>query len=375
MDKWIEDELIPQYTKGQKRNRSSAYRSLIMKRCRAKKNGQWQQYSQLGKSLRQIPSKDPYDLDYRRLRYVRFADDFLLGHIGTKAEAEQIKQQISDFLNGISLTLSPEKTLITHARSQTAHFLGYDIQVSWNNSRLKRSSTGQKSRSVNGVIRLDVPHSVVTKWMQKYCESGKPFHHKRIVHYSDYEIVATFGAQIRGLVNYYQLAPNISRLEQVYWACLESCRKTLVAKYKLRKKQSYKRYYVKEAGKRKHIQVVIERPDRKPLIARCGEKPLKYRSNATYANDKIPSFTVVGRQRELTKRLLAQKCECCNTEGVPLQAHHINKLANLKRRWQGRKQKPAWVEWMISRNRKTIFVCRPCHQDITYGRYDGAKPC
>jgi hypothetical protein len=96
---------------------------------------------------------------------------------------------------------------------------------------------------------------------------------------------------------------------------------------------------------------------------------------ATYAKDEIPPFTVTGRQRELTRRLLAEKCECCGTTGMPLEAHHTNKLANLKRRWQGRKHKPAWVKWMISRHRKTIFVCQACHQDITYGRYDGAKVC
>jgi hypothetical protein len=132
---------------------------------------------------------------------------------------------------------------------------------------------------------------------------------------------------------------------------------------------------VREQGKRTHIRVIIERPEKKPLIAKCGEISLKYRSNATYAKDEIPPFTVTGRQRELTRRLLAEKCECCGTTGMPLEAHHTNKLANLKRRWQGRKHKPAWVKWMISRHRKTIFVCQACHQDITYGRYDGAKVC
>lgn len=88
---------------------------------------------------------------------------------------------------------------------------------------------------------------------------------------------------------------------------------------------------------------------------------------------KCPPFTILGRQRELTRRLLAEECECCGTINVPLEGHHVNKLADLKRRWQGRKYKPEWVKWMIGRRRKTIFVCRPCHEDITYGRYDGTK--
>lgn len=376
LDKWIEDELIPQHNQGRRRNRSSEYVRLISQRYRAKRKGRWKRYAQLGKTLRRLPSKDPYDPNYRRLRYIRFADDFALGYIGTKAEAEFIKQQISDFLSSMGLTLSQEKTLITHARSQTARFLGYDLRVGWNNAQLSQMSTGTKARSVNGRIQLAVPHSVATKWMRKYCAQGKPTHSKILFHYSDYEIVSTYGAQIRGLANYYQLAYNISqRLERVRWACLESCRKTLAAKHKLRKKQSHQRYYVREEGQRGHLRVIVERPDEKPLIARCGEQSLKYRPNATYANDEIPAFTVTVRHKELTKRLLAETCECCGATQVPLEAHHVNKLANLKHRWQGRKQKPEWVKWMISRHRKTIFVCRSCHQDITHGRYDGAKLC
>jgi hypothetical protein len=101
--------------------------------------------------------------------------------------------------------------------------------------------------------------------------------------------------------------------------------------------------------------------------------PLVERLRAALLAAGLPVERVV--RDESTKRLLAEKCECCGTTGTPLQAHHTNKLANLKQRWRGRQQKPEWVKWMISRHRKTIFVCPPCHQDITYGRYDGAKLC
>jgi len=375
LDKWVEDELIPQHNRGQGRNKSPEYVKLIAQRCRAKKKGQWKRYTQLGKTLRHLASKDPYDPNYRRLRYTRFADDFALGYIGPKAEAEFIKQQLRDFLKKMGLTLSQEKTVITHARSQTARFLGYDLRVGWNNAQLSRMSTGRKIRSVNGRIQLTVPRSVTTKWLRKYCQQGKPVHSKILLHYSDYEIVSTYGAQIRGLINYYQLAYNVSQqLERVRWACLESCRKTLAAKHRLRKRQSRQRYYVRgEEGQRGHLSVVVERPDKKSLMATCGEQPLKYCPNATYTNDEIPPFTVAVRRKELIKRLLAETCECCGATRVPLEAHHVNKLANLRRHWQGRKQKPVWVKWMISRHRKTIFVCHSCHQDITHGRYDGAK--
>lgn len=374
LDKWIEDELIAQHTKGQRRARSSEYVRLVKRRSDAKRRGQWDRYTQLGKESRQLPSKEPYDPNFRRLRFVRFADDFLLGYIGSKSEAEGIKDQISEFLTGLGLTLSQEKTLITHARSQTATFLGYEISISWSNDKLSPNPQGKKMRSVNGQIYLGVPHSVATKWMRKYCVKDKPRHNKVLLNYSDYEIVTTYGAQIRGLINYYQLAPNLSsRLDKVYWACVQSCRKTLATKHNLSTPASYKRYYVRTTGERNHIQVTVERLDKPPLIAKCGEKPLKYRPNATYGPDKIQPFVPLGQRRELTKRLLAEECEVCGATNIPLEGHHINKLSELERRWQGRQQKPEWVRWMLSRRRKTIFVCRPCHLDITYGRYDGAS--
>ncbi len=210
--------------------------------------------------------------------------------------------------------------------------------------------------------------------MQKYCAKGKPKHIPWLQHYSDYEIVSTYSAQLRGLVNYYQLAYNIStELSRVYWACTQSCRKTLAKKHKLTVAQSCKRYMTKEGNFRAHLSVVVERPNKKPLIARCGEQPLKYHSKVFHTNDTIPPFNILGRQRELTKRLLAEKCECCGATHVPLEAHHVNKLANLQRQWKGKKQKPEWVKWMLARQRKTIFFCRSCHMDITFGRYDGAK--
>src|SRR5439155_18267313 len=53
---------------------------------------------------------------------------FLLGFVGPRSEAEEIKRQLSTFLREeLQLTLSPEKTLITHARNEAAKFLGYEI--------------------------------------------------------------------------------------------------------------------------------------------------------------------------------------------------------------------------------------------------------
>ena len=117
-----------------------------------------------------VPSGDPFDPNYRRLRYVRYADDFLLGYEGTRQEAEEIKQELQKFLSEtLKLELSNEKTLVTHASKGKARFLGYDINIAWNNSRRTHHR-----RSINGLPMLYVPAEVRHKWMSRYMEKGKP---------------------------------------------------------------------------------------------------------------------------------------------------------------------------------------------------------
>src|SRR5690606_4868575 len=128
LDAFIEDELIPRYTKGKRRASHPEYIRYNSRYQKAVKRGDLVKAQQWDKHRRQLPSQDTHDPNYRRLSYIRYADDFLLGFIGSKAEAADIKMAVGTFLREqLKLTLSPEKTLITHARTQHAHFLGYAI--------------------------------------------------------------------------------------------------------------------------------------------------------------------------------------------------------------------------------------------------------
>lgn len=105
--------------------------------------------------LLSTPSREPMDPNYRRVLYVRYADDFLIGVIGNKADAEQIKTAVSEFLKQeLNLTMSPEKTLITHGHDK-ARFLGYDITIS-KNQAVKKTKGGVK-RAYNGRVVLLLP--------------------------------------------------------------------------------------------------------------------------------------------------------------------------------------------------------------------------
>jgi hypothetical protein len=267
--------------------------------------------------------------------------------------------------------MSMEKTKVTHARTDKARFLGYEIDTIHCDSK---HNGANKRRSVNGQIRLRVPHDVVTKYVRKYSKNGKSVHRTTLYQSSDYEIIATIGAELRGIARYYMMASDVGKkVNKVYWFGKECARKTIAQKYRLSKRQSYIRYSHRSDNTNEwsHLRVTIQREGKRPLIAKCGETPLRVDKTA-YLPDEIPTFKIVGTKSELVTRLVADKCELCGAEGA-VQAHHVNKLANVKKRYAGRKHAPPWVKWMISRSRKTVMVCKQCHNDITYGRYDGKK--
>jgi retron-type reverse transcriptase len=128
LDEFVANELIPQYTKGKQRRLNPEYRRLSRKMAKARQVKDIETYRQLQTQRRHIPSGKPNDKNFRRLRYIRYADDFALGFIGPKSEALEIKAKISVFLTTLKLTLSAEKTLITHAVEGRARFLGYCTQ-------------------------------------------------------------------------------------------------------------------------------------------------------------------------------------------------------------------------------------------------------
>ena len=153
--------------------------------ARAKRRGDRQAVRALRKQRRKLPSQDPHDPNYRRLRYVRYADDWVLGFSGPKAEAEEIKRELRDFLREtLKLELSEEKTLITHARTQTAKFLGHHLVSQHADDKLDRR--GQ--RQVNEMVALRVPKEVIEQKCALYMKRGKPAQRAELIRDSDYSI-------------------------------------------------------------------------------------------------------------------------------------------------------------------------------------------
>jgi hypothetical protein len=178
---------------------------------------------------RAVANSDEQAARGRADRYIRYADDHLLGFAGTKAEAEQIKDELATFLRSdLKLELSTEKTLITHARTHKARFLNYDI---W--TRQADTWHTKSGRSINGTIALGVPPEAVNARCRTYLrKQSKPLIRNDLIRTSDHNIVAVFGAEYRGYVQYYQLAGNINWLNKLRSVMERSMMSTLAAKHR-----------------------------------------------------------------------------------------------------------------------------------------------
>jgi len=361
LDQFVERVLIPSYHQGEERQRNPEYRHYEYMKGKAKRNNDRKAYKAYDRKMRSLPSLDFYDPDYRRLRYVRYADDFLLSFAGPRLEAEEIKQRLTEFLRDeLKLELSKTKTLITHANSEAARFLNYNVQVqqcdTW------RDSNGQ--RNANGEIALKVPRDTLQELCARYMRRGKPIHRGELILNSDYEIIARYQAEYRGYVQYYTLAQDLYRLHKLHWVMRTSLLKTLANKYKSTVTKMAKRYrdtVDTEFGPRKVLKVVVKREEKKPLIAVFGGIPLRTQKVARISDRVVR----LGFSRsELIQRLLADRCEMCGfTENI--EVHHVRKLADLKK--PGRRDKPLWVQRMAAIRRKTLVVCKACHEAIHHG--------
>ena len=357
LDRYVEQELIPQYTRGARREGNREYARIAGQKRRARERGDRAAARELEKRLSRLPYGDPMDPGYRRLRYLRYADDHILGFIGPKAEAEEIKAKLAGFLREtLRLELSQPKTLITHARSQPARFLGYDIIVQHNNTK----RTGGQ-RMTNGKIALKVPPDVVKAQCARYRQRGEPSHRLELQNLHDYDIVRTYGAEYRGVVNYYLLAQDVWRLGHLEWNALTSMLKTLAAKHGSTVSKMAARHQVKIKtgdGLRSCFEARKHREDKKGLVARFGGIPLRQDRRAVIHD---PETTLaVHPRKELISRLRRRECELCET-GTTVAVHQVTGIKALGQAGPGQ---PAWAILMAKMRRKTLIVCAPCHEWI-----------
>jgi group II intron reverse transcriptase/maturase len=371
LDQFVENDLIPAYTKGKRRKQSVARRKINAKLRWARERGDSpEKLRPLLAARRKVRDGDPHDPDFRRLHYIRYADDFLLGYTGPRKDAEAIRDRIKAFLSDkLKLTLSEEKTFITHSGDDAAQFLGYEIGT----VRLNEHSDGPTgNRNIEGMISLRMPRKPQEKIRQVYTKGGKPASIPHILKDSDLAIVRRYQSVLQGLYNYYCLAANVaSRMNPILWTLKSSMLRTLAEKHKASVSQIAAKYRFDLPGQNCTFRVIENRESKKPLIAVFGGISLKSRKTPSGQGefDYDLAFKLgASPSAEIVQRLIQNTCELCGSR-ENIDVHHIRKMSDLER--PGRKEIPAWKQVMINRVRKTLVVCRKCHGAIHGGRYDG----
>lgn len=314
-----------------------------------------------------MPYSDPFDGSYKRLQYVRYADDFLIGVIGSKEDATFIKEQVKAFVtNTLKLELSNEKTLITHSEKR-ARFLGYDIYVR-RSAATKKDKEGRLCRHLSGTVCLEMPYELMRKKLLEYeamtIEStvyGKDNWKAKARYYlkdnDDLEILDQYNSEIRGFRNYYRIANNASHASTFGYIMQYSMFKTFATKYrtsmrsmisKLRIGKNFGVRFTDKKGKSKTRLFYSEGFARKPLAKKA-------------IVDVIPKTVMYSSRTSLMDRMSARQCELCGDTDCEIEIHHVRKLKDLK-------GKSYWERFMIARNRKTLALCFNCHRKLHNGK-------
>jgi len=318
-----------------------------------------EEYKSATAQMLKLPAKQ---CDDKKIKYVRYADDFLIAVNGNRQDCEKIKQELTEFISTtLKMELSQEKTLITHSNTP-ARFLGYDVRVR-RDQQIKPKGKF-KTRSMNNKVELSIPFKdKIEKFLfsngivKQRSDNGKlePIHRPQLLNRTDLEIVTIYNAELRGICNYYGLASNFNKLIYFNYLMEYSCLKTLAGKH--RSKVSKIRAMYKDGTGKWAI----------PYETKTGIKKMYF---ANYADCKGKKFTDIVPQTAknyshdvtiLESRLKAKICEVCGcTESDRYEIHHVNKVKNLK-------GKSEWEKIMIAKRRKTIVVCHKCHMAIHHG--------
>lgn len=310
------------------------------------------------KELKKQLRKTPYASQTAKImKYIRYADDFIIGIKGDKTDCERIKKQFADFISQeLKMELSEEKTLITHS-SQFARFLGYDIRVRRDNTVKPHSKHLQ--RTLNMKVELYIPFQdkimpfLFNKSIIRQLKDGtlEPIARKYLYSCTDLEILTAFNAELRGICNYYALASNYNKLCYFAYFMEYSCLKTIAGKHKTTVRKIIGKYSHNGSWQIPYKTKKDIRYSKFADFMKCKK--------STNFDEVIKDYAVIYASNRTTfdDRLSAKKCELCGKTNVSLEIHHINKIKNLK-------GKSFWEIIMIAKKRKTIAVCKECHYKI-----------
>lgn len=315
------------------------------------------------KKQHQNPSTDQFDPDYRRLRYVRYADDFIIGVIGSKREAESVMLKAKEYIEKeLLLETAEDKTCIKWAKDGV-RFLGYDLKV-YSSQHLRRQTLGNGTclkRTISQVMQLHVPSEKMHQYAAKKGYGNmarfRPVSRPELLQRSDEEILLTYNAEMRGIANYYCLAQGYKKnLSKLIGLAQLSCFATLAHKHHTAIAKIAAKMRLPDQGGY-GLRVTVNGKPKLYRLFRLKDHVLPKVDSQTIDRLWIRPWYTIGHT-ELIQRLEANRCEYCGKEGGYTEVHHIKALKDV------RGKKSLWQEMMNAMNRKTLVLCFACHREL-----------
>lgn len=368
------EQLRVRYERGETKRRNTKYRSLVERRDTLRKRGDKQspEFRTLSKQIRTTPAIDPADPNFIRIKYLRYADDWIIGIQGPHSLAVEIKEELKSFLSQeLNLTLSEEKTRITQARKEEATFLGTLLQIGtgeggepkivittnrWGKP-FKRRSTGWET-----VMKAPMAKIVEKIANRGFCtRDGEPAAKAGWTNLDVDQIVSLYSGINRGIQSYYRFTDNFGSLTRIQFILSMSCAKTLGMKLKTTSASIYRKHG-------RELTFVIRALDGKK------DRTVKFYVNRDWKVDRYafargdqPTDLVQMATRMRTRSKLGYPCVICGeTDGVVM--HHVRHIRKAD-------SKPAvgFKAIMRALNRKQVPVCQSCHGKVHRGEYDSIK--
>jgi hypothetical protein len=375
LDCYVET-LISAFTKGKERSLNPEYRRVMDKAARLNKkirqepnqevrDSMLEEKKGMQRRMLEMPYSDQHDQEYRRLRYCRYADDFVLGAACPKGEAEEIFRKITTFLKEeLKLNISQAKSGIKH-NTEAIRFLGYDIIIKNDEKVIKSVVKGQhcKKRTVKSRVSINIPEAKLQSFADKKgygnWETMEAMHRAPLTESSDADIASQYSAEMRGIAQYYALAKNFNRaLGKLRFIWIQSFLKTMGSKH-----QTSMQKVATMLTRGAYMAVrETEREGKIREFKLFRLKDVKREAILKTEVDNPPLTFKYSAGSELLRRMDAHKCEYCKREGGYFEVHHVRKLADIK------DGKQPWEKLMIARKRKTLVLCIDCHHKLTAGK-------
>ena len=322
---------------GNKATIDPTYRTLSRHKERAKS---MKEKLSLHRKLVVTPSKLNIDSNFKKLVYIRYADDWIIGIRGSKKECVNIKGKIKDFLkNELDLELSETKTKITNSNKEVAEFLSVRIKrsnhVTFSN---KRNVLTRKVRN----LRLTAPIDRVTKKLaiNGFMKENSPYPKFIWMQESKDAIILLYNSVYKGIIQYYRFADNFNNLSsKVHYILKNSCARLLTAKFKTNTRGGiYAKYGKNLKGMDKHSFVDI-------ILG----------INTAAFNVKTDDILLRLNSKGISKTTLEGLTSSIYDSDYRVEMHHIRMMKDLN-------PKANEIDKIMARkNRKQIPLCRICH--------------